>query len=198
MKAVLLEITEAELQRRKAIGADRWDEMWEGVLHMAPAPSREHQRILDKLIAFLLPLFERTKRGTLHSGINVFDESSAKESYRIPDATFVAAGRERVLAEDGIRGGGPDAVIEVRSPGDESYDKLPFYAALGVREVVLIDRDTKRPEVYRLAGSSYVSVSADREGWVTAETLRLRLRQLPGTTSLIALDLDDPETRTEI
>jgi Uma2 family endonuclease len=198
MKAVLLEVSPAELQHRKAIGADRWDEMWEGVLHMPPAPSNEHQRVLDELIAFLLVLFRRTKRGTLRSGINVFDESSSTESYRIPDATFVAAGRERLLADDGVRGGGPDAVIEIRSPGDETHDKLPFYAARRVREVVVIDRDSKRPEVYRLAGSSYLSVSADRDGWLTAETMRVRLRQAPGSTTLVVEDLDDRQDRVEI
>jgi len=198
MRAVLLAVSPAELAHRKAIGADRWDEMWEGELHMTPAPGREHQRMQDKLIAFLLPLMERTGRGTIHSGINVFDEKSRQENYRIPDVTFVAAGREGVLAEDGIRGGGPDAVIEIRSPGDESYEKLPFYARLGVREVVIIDRDGKRPEVYRLAGKGYVAVATDRDGWLTAETLRLRFRRADGRTALVVADLDDPETQVEI
>jgi Uma2 family endonuclease len=198
MRAVLLEVSPAELAHRKAIGADRWDEMWEGVLHMTPAPGNEHQRILDELLIFLVPLLRRRGRGTLRSGINVFDESSPAESYRIPDATFVAAGREAILVDDGVRGGGPDAVIEVRSPGDESYEKLPFYARLSVREVVMVDRDTKRPEVYRLAGSSYVAVAADPDGWVTAETMRLRFRRAPGRTSLVVVDLDDPESQVEI
>ena len=34
-------------------------------------------------------------------------------------------------------------------PGDESYEKFPFYAAVGVRELLVIDRDTKEPELYR-------------------------------------------------
>jgi Uma2 family endonuclease len=198
VKAVLLEVRPDELARRKAIGADRWDEMWEGVLHMTLAPGLEHQRTLDELVAFLLPLFRRTARGTLHSGINVFEESSPRENYRIPDATFVAVGREAILAEDGVRGGGPDAVIEIRSPGDESYDKLPFYAALLVREVVIVDRDSKRPEIYRLAGGSYVAVSADRDGWVAAETMRLRLCRAPGSAALVVEDLDDPGNQTEL
>lgn len=198
MRAVLLDVSPAELARRKAIGADRWDEMWEGELHMSPPPSREHQRTLDRLVAFLLALFDRTERGTLHSGISVFDESSPKESYRIPDVTFVAAGREAILVDDGVRGGGPDAVIEIRSPGDETYDKLPFYGRVGVREVVILDRDSKRPEVYRLAGERYLAISADRDGWVTAETLRLRLRCAPDRAVLVVADLDDPASQTEI
>jgi Uma2 family endonuclease len=199
VKALLLEASEAELQRRRAIGADRWDEMWDGVLHMAPAPSSEHQRILDEMVAFLLALCKSSRRGTLRSGINVFDARSPQQNYRIPDLTFVAAGREALLAEDGVRGGGPDAVFEIRSPGDESYDKLPFFAALGVREVVVIDRDTKRPEVFRLAGAQYLAVAPDREGWLSVEALRVRLRTATDDTPrLVVEDLDDPQSRTEI
>lgn len=198
VKAVMLDVSPEELARRKLTGVDRWDEMWEGVLHMAPAPSRAHQRILGELIAFLLPLLKRDRRGTLHSGINVFDEASPRENYRIPDLTFVAANRESVLAEDGIRGGGPDAVIEIRSAGDESFDKLPFFASLGVREVIVIDRDTKKPEIFRLAGSQYVAVAMDREGWLGSETLRVRLRQAPGSLVLAIEDADDASLRTEI
>lgn len=198
VKAVMLDVSPEELAHRKLTGVDRWDEMWEGVLHMAPAPNREHQRILDDLIIFLKPLLKKQGRGTLQSGINVFDEASPKENYRIPDLTFVAAGRESVLAEDGTRGGGPDAVIEIRSPGDESYDKLPFFASLGVREVIVIDRDTKKPEIFRLAGSHHVAVAVDREGWVTAETLRVRFRQLAGSPALAIEDVDLPTLRAEL
>ncbi len=198
VKAVMLDVSPEVLARRKLTGVDRRDELWEGVWHMAPAPSREHQRILDELIVFLLPLLKRAGRGTLHSGINVFDEASRSENYRIPDVTFVAAGRESVLAEDGTRGGAPDAVIEIRSPEDESYDKLPFFASLGVREVIIIDRDTKKPEIYRLAGSQYLAVAVDREGWVGSETLRVRWRQSPGSPVLAIEDVGDASARAEI
>ena len=198
VKAVMLDVSPEVLAHRKLTGVDRWDEMWEGVLHMAPAPNREHQRILDDLIIFLGPLIKQRNRGTLQSGINVFDEASPKENYRIPDLSFVARGHESVLAEDGTRGGGPDAVIEIRSPGDESYDKFPFFASLGVREVIVVDRDSKKPEVFRLAGSQYVAVGADREGWLVSETLRVRLRQSPGSRVLTLEDLDDATVRAEI
>lgn len=198
MRAVVLEVSPAELAHRKLTGADRHDEMWEGVLHIAPVPSREHQRILDELIVFLLPLLKRTQRGMLRSGINVFDEESPKENYRIPDLTFVAFGRDSVLAEDGIRGGGPEAVVEIRSPGDESYEKLPFFAGLGVREVLVIDRDTRRPELFRLAGRQYVAVAPDRDGWHVSESLRVKLRRAPDAKLLVIEDLDDPNSKAEI
>ncbi len=199
MKAVVPEVSPAELARRKLTGIDRWDEMWEGVLHMAPAPYDEHQRILGELLAFLLPLLKRARRGTLRPGINVFREESPKEDYRIPDLTFVAAGREAILAKDGVRGGGPDAVIEIRSPGDETYDKFPFFAAVGMREVVVIDRDSKRTEVYRGEGPHYVQTDPEADGSVPAPVLGVRFRLEPGEIPLLVVeDAALPAQRAEI
>ncbi len=199
MKAVVPDASQAELARRKLTGIDRYDEVWEGVVHLAPAPYDEHQRIVAELVAFLLPLMKRTRRGTLRVAINVFREASPKEDYRIPDLTFVARGREAILARDGVRGGGPDAVIEIRSPGDETYDKFPFFAALGVREVLVVDRDTKRPEVHRLDRSHYAPVAAAADGLVTADVLGVRFGVVSGETPLLVVeDTADPSQRVEI
>ncbi len=199
MKAVVTDISQAERARRKLTGIDRYDEMWEGVLHMAPAPYNEHQRILGELVAFLLPILKRTRRGTLCVGINVFRETSPKEDYRIPDLTFVAAGREAILAKDGVRGAGPDAVIEIRSPGDETYDKFPFFAALGVREVVVVERDSKKTEIHHLAGAQYVATAPEADGAVVSSVLGVRFRLDPGDEPLLVVeDLADPALRVEI
>jgi Uma2 family endonuclease len=40
-------------------------------------------------------------------------------------------------------------VIEIHSPDDETYKKLPWYAKQGVREVVVINRDTRKVELFR-------------------------------------------------
>jgi Uma2 family endonuclease len=197
MRGILLEVGPEVLAQRKLRGLYRCDEMWEGVLHMGSSPGVAHQRTLAELSVFLHPLVKESKRGTLQLGINVFSERSREEDYRIPDLTFVAAGRESILKPDGIRGGGPDAVVEIRSPGDESYDKLPFFAALEVREVVIIDRDSKRPEVFRLAGSQYLAVAPDREGWVPSECLGVRFRADEGQRLLVE-DVQDPSLRTQI
>jgi Uma2 family endonuclease len=196
MKAVVLHVTDEELADRRRKGIDRFDEMWEGVIHMAPAPFYDHQRIVMAVAMFLGGLCEQGGRGVLAIGINVFNEASAAPDYRIPDFTFVRSGREHILARDGIRGGGPDAVIEIRSPDDETYEKLPFFARLGVREVLVIDRDTKQPEVFRLAGTQYIAVQADADGWLRSETMRVRLSGTAG--SLVIEDLDDRTARCEI
>jgi Uma2 family endonuclease len=130
------------------------------------------------------------------SGINVF---GTRANYRVPDLTFVSAGREHVLHEDGVRGGGPDAVIEIRSPEDETYEKLPFYASLGTREVIVIDRDSKRPEIYRLAGPQFVVLQIDAEGWLHAETMRVRFRAVEGSPHRLRIeDALDPAAHVVI
>ena len=164
---------------------------------MAPAPAYEHQRVVSAVHLFLAPLCERRGRGVLAIGINVFNELSATPDYRIPDFTFVASGREGLLARDGVRGGGPDAVIEIRSPDDETYDKLPFFARLGVREVIVVDRDTKHPEIFRLAGSQYVAVQADSDRWLGSDTMQVRFTWTE-TGHLVIEDLEDSTSRCEI
>ena len=185
MRAVLSHISDEELARRKAWGLDRHDEMWEGVLHMTPAPNVEHQRVLDRLIGFLEPRLREDGRGALLSGINVFHGDT---DYRIPDLSFVAIEHHGLLAVDGVRGGGPDAVTEIRSPDDETYEKLPFYAAIGTREVIVIDRDAKRPEIFRLAGPQDVALQPDRDGWVMSETLQVRFRGEAGPPACLIVE----------
>jgi len=187
MRAVLVHVTEEDLARRRRLGLDRYDEMWEGVLHMTPAPDYEHQRIKGKLYVFLDTLLSRRPRGLIALEVNVFNDASGEPDYRIPDLSFLSPGHEGLMARDGIHGG-PDAVIEIRSPEDETYEKFPFLASLGVREVVVIHRDSKKPEVHRLTAGRYVEAAADPSGWVASETLGVRMRALG--TKLVVEDAD--------
>jgi hypothetical protein len=43
----------ALIERRKRSGLHRLDEVWDGVLHMTPAPSFEHARIAQQLAVLL-------------------------------------------------------------------------------------------------------------------------------------------------
>src|SRR5262245_51982783 len=147
MSPARFDVTEEELAWRRTTGIDRWDEVWDGVWYMTPAPTFEHQRIVSEMLGFLMPHLKAQRRGVLVAGINVLQGAQGWTNYRIPDLTFVATGHEHILHVDGVRAAGPDAVIEIRSPSDDTYEKLPFYAAIGTREIVIVDRDTKRPEI---------------------------------------------------
>jgi Uma2 family endonuclease len=54
-------------------------------------------------------------------------------------------------------------VVEIVSPGDESYKKLDFYAAHG-DEVVIVDREKRAVAWLRLAGERYEPV--ERSGLI--------------------------------
>ena len=69
-----------------------------------------------------------------------------------------------------------ELVVELRSPGDESYEKLPWYAGRGVTEMLIVDPATRTFELYRnRRRCSGVRSSPDEDGGVTLETLGVRL-----------------------
>jgi Uma2 family endonuclease len=124
----------------------------------------------------------------------VFRGPGARD-YRIPDFSFVSRGRERIITPDGIRGG-PDAVLEIVSPDDETFEKFPFFAAIGVREVIAIGRDSKKVEVFRLAGRRYAPVRPSRDGWVEPTVPGVRFKR--SGRSLLIRDVADPSRSTRI
>src|SRR5262249_53526472 len=71
-----------------------------------------------------------------------------KENYRIPDVAVFLPGN---AAEDCDTHwyGGPDFASEIASPDDRSREKLGFYSKVGVRELLLIDRDPWSLELYQ-------------------------------------------------
>jgi Uma2 family endonuclease len=128
------------LEERRRRGADRWDEVWEGVLHMAPAPSRRHQFFGSELQAELRVLARARGLRVAHD-MNLY---RADDDYRIPDIVVYR------LDQTSARGleGAAELLVEIMPPQDESRVKLPWYAARDVREVLLIDRDSLAVELY--------------------------------------------------
>ena len=132
------------LARRRALGQDRFDEVWGGSYHVAPAPNFSHGRVEAELAAVLRPAAERV--GLVMTGpFNLGDP----DDYRVPDQ-----GWHRV------RSGGtwlPTAalVVEVVSPGDESYEKFSFYAAHDVDEVLIADPSPRTIRLWRLCDGRY-------------------------------------------
>jgi Uma2 family endonuclease len=58
--------------------------------------------------------------------------------------------------------GPADFLVEIVSPGDKSRERFDFYAGLGVRELLLVDRDPWSLELYRLRGVRLVLASQSR------------------------------------
>jgi Uma2 family endonuclease len=119
---------QALIEQRRATGADRYDEVWEGEYHMAPAPHGAHGRLGWTLAALLEPL---ARRVGLH-GSDAFNLGEAND-YRVPDAGLHRTGATATWNATAA------LVVEIVSPDDETWEKLPFYAAHGVDEVLIVD-----------------------------------------------------------
>ena len=165
VKAVLVEVPAALVEERRRTGADRWDELWEGELHMVPPPSGLHQRLGMKLAMVLNPLAEaRGLVGAYEAGLY---RPGTDLDYRVADHVYA---RPELLTERGVDGPA-DVVVELASPGDETYDKLAFYADLGVGEVIVVHPAGRTVELFVLRGGRHVLVQADTEGRVRSDAL---------------------------
>jgi Uma2 family endonuclease len=178
MKSVLAYVPPQILAWRKQTGADRYDERWDGVLHMAPSPNRDHQKLEFGLERALEELWGSGGRELVCHQLNVARPGRWPSDYRIPDLLLLAGERLDRDHNEYIDGG-PNVVIEIESPGDETRAKLGFYAELDVREVWIVERDTRRVEVLRLVEAAYAAVAPAEDGWIaSAETgLELRTRE---------------------
>jgi Uma2 family endonuclease len=121
---------DALIEHRRRLDLDHYDEVWEGVLHMNPPPTGEHQYLVQQLYDLLGPLARRVGLVPL---LQVFAVGEGRDNYRAPDG-----GLHRTQPR-GVWQRTAALVIEIVSPGDESWKKLPFYAAHEVDEVLILD-----------------------------------------------------------
>ena len=175
MKAVMANVPEHILEWRRRTGADQWDEMWEGVLHTAPSPNRDHQDFEYELEALLREHWAVPNGCRVYHQINIAERGTWPNNYRIPDLVLLTPERFQIDRNEYFDGG-PDAVVEIHSPGDEAYEKLPFYALVGVREVFVIDRDTRQPEIHELVGGDFQLREPSRDGWILSNVGGFELR----------------------
>jgi Uma2 family endonuclease len=136
-----------EVARRRATGADRHDEVWDGTYTMAPGPSAHHGRV-DRLFSAALLPYER--RASLY-GVTACNIGVPRD-FRVPD--FSLFRREETAVWN------PTAalVVEVLSPGDRAWEKLGFYAVHEVDEVVMVDPDERAVTWMARRGDRYDTV----------------------------------------
>jgi Uma2 family endonuclease len=142
------------LERRRRSGLDRLDEIWEGVLHMVPAPNFAHGDLESQLHAILRPLAQQ-------AGLSMIGQSNLGEGehdFRVPDSALHLPGAS------GTWHSTAPLVIEIVSPNDESWEKLPFYAAHEVDEVLIVDPRKRTVSWLGLTGGEYKPI--ERSGLV--------------------------------
>jgi Uma2 family endonuclease len=160
----------------------RYDEVWEGVLVVAPLPNNDHQRIVMRLGAVFSSVIDWSTGNQVLPGANVSDrEMGWLANYREPDvAVYLAANPAVDCGSHWV--GGPDLAVEVVSPGEQPRDKLAFYAQVNTREVLIVDRDPWKLELYQLqAGQLLLQESAEVGSAILAcNVLPLTFQLLPG------------------
>ena len=143
----------ALLERRRRAGLDRLDEVWEGVLHVIPTPSGAHADVAQQLAVLLdRPAREAGLFPTMHE----FNLGDGEDDFRVPDGGIH---RQRLT---GVWHPTAALVVEIFSPGDETWEKLPFYAAHRVDEVLIVDPQKRSVDWLAFSGDGYGPVERSR------------------------------------
>ena len=143
------------LERRRALGQDLLDEVWEGVYHMNPAPAARHAEVAHQLAVLL---DEPARTAGLVPTMSIFN-LGAPGDYRVPDGGLHRArpgGAEVYLATAAL-------VVEIVSPDDETWEKLDFYAAHHVDELLIVDPDKRQVDwIGRTPAGDYAPLERSR------------------------------------
>jgi Uma2 family endonuclease len=134
---------DALIARRHALGHDRFDEVWEGEYHMAPAPHSRHGLAVMSIGYALHAAAQR-------AGLMITDAFNLGEpdDYRVPDLGLLRAAGDVFLPTAAM-------AVEVVSPDDESWLKFDHYAVHGVDEVLIADPADRSIAIFCLVEGAY-------------------------------------------
>lgn len=141
------------IEERRRTGADRFDEIWEGVYVVNPPPSYRHSTVAGLIVDLLRP-------GAESRGLDVRREVGIGHhaDHRIPDVVVADPAdlddARHYLLTAAI-------AVEVLSP-NERLDKRPFYLTHGVAEVIIVDPAAGTVEWSAVApdGAGYQPIAA--------------------------------------
>src|SRR5262245_43086779 len=166
------------VQERQQRGADVFDEVWDGVYVVPPLANNPHQALVTFFTTVLHGVVG--DRGLVLPGANVSDRRTRWEhNYRAPDVVVALEGGR---AEDCTTHffGGPDFLVEIQSPRDDTDLKVPFYSQIEVRELLIVQRDSRRLSLLRHDGSELVRVQpslVEGKRWLVSDVLPLAFRR---------------------
>ena len=121
--------------------------------------------------------------GKVRPGINLAASAENWEyDYRVPDVVAFLAD---TAAENhnAFWTGAADFIIEITSPRDRTYEKIPFYSRIGVRELLILNRQSWTLELYRHQDGGLQKVgesTLERPAVLSSEKLPLEFWLIPG------------------
>lgn len=139
----------ALLERRRALGQDRFDEVWDGVYHVNPVPHASHAYVAQQLAVMLDAPAREAGLVPILVGVNLGDS----DNYRVPDGALFRTMPDAVFLPTAA------LVVEIVSPGDETWNKLDFYAARDVNEFLIVDKQERRVHWLGLTDGEYRPIS---------------------------------------
>lgn len=169
------------IRERQERGIDDHDEVWDGVYVMPPLANNPHQDLVLDLCVLLHQVIAQERRGRVLPGANVSDRRRHWEkNFRGPDVVVVLNDSRAVDCTTHWMGG-PDFLVEIQSPGDDTDEKIPFYGAVQVRELLIVHRDTRALRLYRHDGRQLALVDpVEFEGqqWLESAVVPLAFRRI--------------------
>ena len=135
---------------------DKRYEVINGRLVEMPAPSFEHQDVLNKLNVLLYLFVESHSSGKILPA--PFDVILSETIVVQPDIVFISSDNLKNI-KNGRLFGPPDLVVEIVSPTSyvrDRYDKFALYERYGVKEYWIVYPELKAIEVWCLKDGKYV------------------------------------------
>lgn len=132
-------------------------ELVRGELRMMSPAGGRHGGIGARLVAFLLPFAATRQLGDVFSDDTGFVLTRDPDTVRVPDASFVAAGRLPAGdLPDGYLELAPDLAVEVIAPHDRAYEigeKVAEYLSAGTTIVWVVQPVERTVTVHERAGA---------------------------------------------
>lgn len=135
------------LARRRALGQDRRDEVWEGVYHVAP---HEHARNGIVAMALVVVLEAPAREAGLLAGGSF--NLGGPDDFRVPDLGYHRGPVDELYVSSAA------LVVEVLSPNDETFAKFDFYARHDVDELWVVDPVERTVRCWTRRGEAYDEV----------------------------------------
>ncbi len=171
------------LSERHLLGLDKHDEVWDGVTIVMPLPTNTHQVLATTIAGIIHSIYGFRIPPEVQAGANVSDRVAGwTHNFRCPDVAVALETTTAVNCETHWCGG-PDFLIEIVSEDDRCRDKLPFYASVNTREVMIFDRDPWQLELYQLQNREMVEVgrsTLDQPNVLTSSVLPVTVRLIAG------------------
>jgi Uma2 family endonuclease len=133
------------IERRRRLGQDLLDEVWNGVYHMNPAPHSRHANVAQQLAEIL---GAPGRAAGLVPMMSIFNLGEPND-FRVPDGGLFRPGPDAVYLPTAA------LVVEIVSPGDKTWEKLDFYAAHQVDELLIVDPQERQVHWLGMAGEGY-------------------------------------------